>query len=44
MIMTFLEFDGFFEHNHPDIVKNNLPEIEEFSRVSCMLYQPISAR
>lgn len=29
-----IEFDGFFEHNHPEIVKDNLPEIEEFSRVS----------
>ncbi|OCH89681.1 Clavaminate synthase-like protein [Obba rivulosa] len=26
------KFNGDFEHRHPDVVQNNLPEIEEFAR------------
>ena len=32
--LHYSEFDGFFKHDHPDVVRENLPEIEEFSKVS----------
>lgn len=28
-----LEFNGFFPHNHPELITQNLGEIEEFARV-----------
>jgi hypothetical protein len=27
------EFDGFFTHNHPDLVQEHLGEIEKFGRL-----------
>ncbi|KAJ3557665.1 hypothetical protein NM688_g1351 [Phlebia brevispora] len=35
-IYNIPKFDGFFEHNHPAIVQDNLDEIEEFSKVACL--------
>ena len=30
----FSEFNGDFKHEHPEWIEQNLPEIEEFARVS----------
>ena len=32
-----VEFNGDFKHEHPAIIQQNLPEIEEFARVSLVL-------
>ncbi|EEB88551.1 hypothetical protein MPER_13554 [Moniliophthora perniciosa FA553] len=34
MMLTGLntEFNGFFPHNHPRIIQDNIQEIEEFAR------------
>ena len=44
MLILILEFNGDFKHEHPQIIQDFLPEIEEFARVCIPHFPPLIIR